>query len=364
MNYKIKNIQDIEDLRFSYQKKQFDEISIDLTNIFKRNVLRWAIKYSLWNIKKNGLIKIIDPKCRLKHDNQNKSYFWSIKKEIFKSLKNDVDCQSISKNEIVLVKKHSKNYINNGISIGIVFSGEKEELQVLNNSLQSIFKNNIENFKIEVVVCGPSSFSEEEITNNFPNLNIRYLIYDNVVTNNRIMIGKKKNFLFKNLKYNISILMHTRILLSDNFLERLRQLKFDLLSPQVFYFFENKKYKYLSYHLLKDSNHFLNPNIPLDSSHFNNNYLYFMKNRYPYIDGGIVIINKNLFKNTLPYNPYVAWGEAEDVEMSKMALSNGHLVDSCLRLEAFSQTRKFGVIPTPFKLFFNFLLRLWVIVAK
>ena len=72
----------------------------------------------------------------------------------------------------------------------------------------------------------------------------------------------------------------------------------------------------------------------------------------------VLIINKNLFENFLPFNDYLAWEEAEDVEMSSMAYARGILVDFHEDLKCFSQTEKYNTkknflqkIPTFLKIF-------------
>ncbi|WP_140178525.1 hypothetical protein, partial [Vibrio parahaemolyticus] len=68
----------------------------------------------------------------------------------------------------VLIEKCKENYCINGVSFGIVFSGNKNEEEQLLNSLFSIqsaiFHSDLLN--VEVVVCGPSNYDFNLIKDN------------------------------------------------------------------------------------------------------------------------------------------------------------------------------------------------------
>ena len=359
MKYVIQSIDDIESIREGYNTFLYDEIVIEKSKIKKQGVFRWALKYAFWNLKVEGKLRIIDVDYKSLNQKKKKNDFWRTKQEVFKVFKEDVKSLSLKNNEIIVEKLNDDKYINNGVSVGIVFSGSKDEEPMLFKCLDNIFMSFKENQDIstEVVICGPSDYDRSLLTRNYLSSNCRYIIYDHVIENGRVMIGKKKNYLYQQCTFNIVSILHTRILIEKSFTKNLFDQKFDFLSPKVLAREDDKIYDYISYHLIGSYN--INAtNIPiLTVQHFDDKYLFHMANRYPYVDGGIMIFNKKAL-NILPFNPYVAWDEAEDVECSSRLHSAGFLIDYSTQLVCTSQTKKFILKPSIKKRIHKLLIKL------
>lgn len=357
MNYLIDSIEGIEKIKDHYTKSLFDEIVIEKSKIKNQGVFRWALKYAFWNLKVSGTLKIIDSSYKNLSKKKKKIDFWQTKREVFKTLKDDVKSISLDNEEIILQKNSDLKYINSGVSLGIVFSGSKDEEHMLFRCLDNILVSVLNSYNIdyEVLVCGPSDYQIDSLLEKYSTLKLRYVIYDNPMENGRFMIGKKKNHLYEQAKFNIVSILHTRILLNDLFLKTIISKKFDLLSPRVLAKEGDKMFDYISYHLISSYDLTASADTVLIAQHFHDKYLYFMKGRYPYIDGGICIFNKNSL-NILPYNQHIAWGEAEDVESANRAYCNGYLLDYDPHLQCLSYTKKFILKPSLRKRIFIFLL--------
>jgi hypothetical protein len=68
-------------------------------------------------------------------------------------------------------------------------------------------------------------------------------------------------------------------------------------------------------------------------------YLHWYRRRVPYVDGGLNIFNKNIIKDP-PYNNFISWGEAEDVDVCNRLYQSGILIDYLPEIKCFSATCK------------------------
>lgn len=323
----ISCIDDIYTIRYTYG--YFDLIRVDSKNLKTLGVLRYALKYALWALKIDGVLVVQDEPLREYGFSNKRIDFWQIRHELFKSLKDEIEVLKLNDSEgYIEVIKLKENYINNGFSFGIVFSGNHIEIEQLSQTIRSILDNkNIDDYPYEILICGPSEFESVSYLRQFDSLKIRYLPYDLDLKHKRFMITNKKNFLFQNSQYNIVSISHTRIMYERSFILYSFNRKFDIFTPKVNILRNGKKYKYLdfgligSYSLDRQNSAKTLTSIVLDDA-----VLYYMRKRVPYIDGGITVFNKNIIHEP-PYNEFIAWGEAEDVEMCNRAYNNGYLLD-------------------------------------
>lgn len=354
MNFEIQSIKNVYEIQYVYDK--YNYITINTKKLKYTGTLRYAFKYAIWALKVGGEIEIIDEPFRDFGFSTKRIDFWQIKHSFFKSMKDNIEILDLDdKKGYIRVKKIKESYINNGFSFGIVFSGSENEKEQLTKSIQSILSNiDLNKFDYEVIICGPSSFDSESYLNFFKSFNVKYLSFDFDLNVKRFMITQKKNYIYNNCKYNIISINHTRILYATDFMVRTFDKKFDVFTPKIMTLQDNKYYRYLdiglisSYDLYRISKKFTISNILM-----NDNFYKYTKNRVPYIDGGLTIFNKNIIKNT-PYNIYIAWGEAEDVEMCSRLNNEDYLIDlfDCYENKFLSQTNKLN-----FKLNFKFFIK-------
>lgn len=136
-------VSDYEDL---YSLKEisgyYDEITIKLNKLKFQGLIRHAVKYANNALVTGGIMIIESSPFESYVLTRNKIDFWQVKYEVFGSLKDTIEILEVSNAEGRLrlqKKKHLYNY--DGISFGIVFSGNKQEEQQLFKSIDTILKN-------------------------------------------------------------------------------------------------------------------------------------------------------------------------------------------------------------------------------
>lgn len=343
---KIKNIYRIEDIYdIQYRYNKYEKIVINIKKLKYTGTLRYAFKYALWALKVEGELLIKDDEVFSKDFSIKRINFSQIKNEFFNTLKNDIKLVELNdKNGIIKVEKVKENYINNGFSFGIIFSGSQEEVNQLTRSIRSILDNkDIDEYSYEIIICGPSSFYYRDYLKQFSNYKIKYLEFNFEENAKRIMISEKKSYLYENCIYNIVSINHTRILYSNEFVIKSFSRKFDIFTPQVVVYQNLKEYRYLDFGLLASYDlSKMNTKKILTGKMLTSNIFYFMKHRVPYIDGGLTTFNKNIITYS-PYNKNIAWGEAEDIIMSSILYNYGYLLDYFSDIHCVSITIKVNI---------------------
>jgi hypothetical protein len=327
MIFEIQTINNIYEIQYVFNT--YNEVAINTKKLKYTGTLRYVFKYALWALKVGGEIKVIDEPFHDFGFSTKRIDFWQIRHEFFKSLKDDIEILELDdKKGLIRVKKIKESYINNGFSFGIVFSGSEGEKEQLAKSVQSILGNtDLNKYDYEVIICGPSKFDSESYLKKFSSFNVRYLPFEFEQNAKRLMITQKKNYLYENCKYNIVSINHTRILYAQDFMIKIFDKKFDVFTPKVIVDQDGKWYKYLDFGLIGSYDlSKLNPSAAMTSVILNEDVLYYMRKRVPYIDGGITVFNKDIIVNA-PYNPHLAWGEAEDIDFCASLYNDGLLMD-------------------------------------
>ncbi len=356
--FTVRSLTDIEDLKYS--TATFEKIIIETEKIRAQSIFRYIFKYALYRVKINGTIKVVDEPFKDYAYSNIRLDFWQVKYELFKSIGEFIEVLEIDPiGGIISCKKKVEYNNHNGISFGIVYSGLNAELEQLFNSIDSIVRECSEQQNYEILICGPTNINKAAILEKYDCCKVIYLEFDVKYDNGRLMIGEKKNYIFSQSKYSIVVISHTRIIFSYHFFERLINYSFDFITPLVR---TNTGKKYICYALIDSYDMgkvaFL-PAIP--GSWLPEFFLPLVKRRFPLIDGGINIFNKNVVKSP-PYNNYFAWGEAEDTEVCSRLYFNGILIDINKRLECLSQTNKANTKKSIFKNIFN--IKLFYLIFK
>jgi len=319
----------------------YDEITVLLHNLRFQGLTRHAVKYSNNALRTGGTMIIQSSPFESYVLRRNKIDFWQVKYEVFGSLKDTVEILEVNNVEGRLVlkkKKHLYNY--NGISFGIVFSGNKQEEQQLFKAIESISKNEaLEALAFEIIVCGPREYDAAAITRLFLGLAIKYLPLD-ISTSPRLMICEKKNLLFNAAQYSLVVISHSRILYGSDFVSKLVKYPVEMATPAIYYSKRGVNYKYLD---LAFINSYQDIELGAKKSsiageNIQQDYLHWYRKRVPFIDGGLNIFNKNAITKA-PYNNYLSWGEAEDVDVCNRLYQNGFLIDYLPHIHCYSATK-------------------------
>lgn len=338
--FQVKKISDLYHLKEN--KQQYSQIFLDASFLHSANLFRYGLKYSLWNLPIGGKVKV--------KTNPHKSFgfrkdyvdFWQTAVELGNTLKDQVNITHFDKKKgEIEFEKVKEEYDNSGVTLGIVFSGRDEELEVIGIALKSLLnQNKLNEIPNEIVLCGPENYDLSKISELGVDISKITFLPCDFPTSPRLMITIKKNEIIKQAKYNVVSISHGRISFPSNYLEELYKRKFDLITPKVVAKKGDKEFPFLdlgligSYDIYKPAT-----NRSISGPFVNKDYLAQFKHRVPYIEGSITVFNKN----TCPilYNENVAWGEAEDVEISARAYYDGALLDYFDDLKCQTNTMKY-----------------------
>lgn len=337
------NINTIDDLYSSRKDSKFyDLVRLDLRFFKENGLLRHALKYAQFRLNPGGTLEISSsPSTSFGFSNQRLN-FWQIRNECMKSSLREMELLHLDdKQGVIRLSRRITYQQPKTISFGIVFSGELSEEALLFSSLDSI--SNIEELssdQYEVIIVGSQKYDSQRLFQRYPNQNIRYEIMDDVYQYGRFLTCKKKSLIFELAKHEILAVLHTRITFPENFWTLLQQTSFDIAAPRVVFKSSSSIHPYLDYILTGSYDTArVNPRLTLTSKNFGEKYLYFLRDRVSYIDGGITLFDKRRIKVS-PYNPNIAWGEAEDLEMCGRLYYEGYLIDYLYELICESKTNK------------------------
>lgn len=353
----VSNINDIYFLKSN--TGVFDKITIDTRQLKYQGVLRHAIVYALHRLSTGGILEVNDEPFQSYSLSKNRIDFWQVKLETFRVLKDRVDILEVNNQtgSIVLRKRQEKELFPKGFSFGIVFGGPDEAL--LKTAVDSILANPfLQSAPFEIIIAGPSSVDARQLLGLWQNHpQIRYLEAD-IADTPRVMICQKKNKLFEACRFGLVTISHTRITFPVDYAEKLWQGIVEMATPKVVLAENGEKYlDYFLFHNYNDLTRTRTSHI-VGLQNIDGDYLYYMTNRVPGIDGGINIFNKNIVIAG-PYNEYVAWGEAEDAELAANLYQQGILIDYLPGITCFSQTNKinirFKALKKPLRMLYKYL---------
>ncbi|MCK9283729.1 MAG: hypothetical protein M0P39_05550 [Rhodocyclaceae bacterium] len=351
MRATVKSIADIYALRF--QSCTYDAVAVDVRTLKYDGVLQYAIKYAFWALKLGGILTLIDEGSKDDGVSNRRLDFWQVKHELFKGVKSAAEVMRLDNAEgVLVVKKVQDPYRNDGFSFGIIFSGNQQEIPFLTQSVRSILDSAATSpLPFEIIVCGPSSFDFSALTAEFGSAQFRYHAFDFDPANKRVMIAAKKAELYLQCQFNVVAINHTRILYAADFTERVAGRKFDAFIPRVDAFHGGHQIRYLDYSLLESYNMAAVPRYrSISASMIDGDFLYSLKRRVPYMDGGINVFNKATIDFN-PFCPHIAWGEGEDIMTANMLTASGALIDYFDDILCTSSTVKIAVLTSPVALF-------------
>jgi hypothetical protein len=320
--------------------KVYDEVTVRLHQLKHQGLIRHAVKYANNALKVGGTLIIDSTPFESYSLRRNKVDFWQVRHEVFGCLKNTVDVVDVNSKEGRITLRKSKHlYDYDGVSFGIVFSGNKQEEPLLVAAIRSIPVN--QKVPCEILVCGPSGYNFDWIKKEFLSLNFKYLPLD-IATTPRLLICDKKNLLYSSAAYSLVVISHCRIIFSDNFTNELLKYPIEMATPAVYYVEKKKEFKYLDISFInnyQEIQYGASRRGTIAGENIDSDYLHWYRKRVPFIDGGLNIFNKNLIKEP-PYNSFISWGEAEDVDVCNRLFQQGVLIDFLPDIKCYSATNK------------------------
>lgn len=223
---------------------------------------------------------------------------------IKKKNENDIDSLTLKKGMLTLPKEDTIDRW----SFGIVSDGRKNE------RIMRLIEQ-IRRFKIpeyEVIICGPSPFI------NVPS-DVRILDDSSFYHDLRIPISRKKNYIIDEAKYNNLVIMHDRITFASSWYEKM--VKYGNYFDQLCFPILDEETKSMRVNDWMKSSH--------DFTEFEKVLTYKLSynewDRHIYVDGGFMLIKKHLIEN-IKLNPFLNWGELEDVDLSERLYLSGNFI--------------------------------------
>lgn len=319
----------------------YDEIVVEAAHLKGMGILRYVFKFALLALNDGGILRVHDAPAGSFSLSRGKIDFWQVRYELFKIAKSQIEVLDVDSTQgQILVKKVKESKQATGFSFGIVFSGVKSELESLYAAIDSVISNDSSSqYPYEIIICGPTSDYAGEILARYVGEKVRYLAWDKP-SEQRFLVSQKKNHLLNNCAYSVAVISHVRILFPSDFMRMVWGKSFDICTPKVVVVHNNMEYDYLDFGLI--GSYIFDQHVKsksLTSVHMNKRIYDYMKNRVPYIDGGITIYNLNVIKESL-LDDHIAWGEAEDIDMSARAYHSGLLLTYMHDVKCISSTIK------------------------
>ena len=227
--------------------------------------------------------------------------------------------------QILLRKMESALPIDDSISkwsFGIVSNGSKND-RVL-NIINQIISFQIPEF--EILICGPKP------SDNLPK-EVKIIDDSELYFDVRIPISKKKNKIIDEARYNNLVILHDRISFGDDWYQKICDYGnyFDQLCMPI----------------LDEDSQSLRIN---DWMAINSDFTEFEKSKgvilgykdwspFVFVDGGVMVIKKHIISK-IKLNPFLNWGEMEDVDLSQRLYLEGNSVCFYESPVLFTQTHR------------------------
>lgn len=346
----INTINDLHKVR--QLRGEYSHVSVDARAMKQLGLLRHAFKYAMWGLREGGVIEVNDDPCVSLLFSPRRIDFWQVRREFFKSVGRFFEAQQVDdKLGVIRAIKRTRSDTPNGVSFGIVYGGGERDTQLLCDAVSSIaVAAQGQSDRVELLVCGSVDEALREriaqLLTSAPSMAVRYLPYEGPIVAGRIPIADKKNVVFDAANFDAVVISHTRISFAPDFVARLLRGCFDVLAPEVRAIWEGQKHRFLDYILVGSYDlSKRNPAAALGAYSRLADPLLGMKKRVPYVDGGVMIFNRQ----TVPYPPFdsaLAWGEAEDVDACAKLYQQGLLIDQDDSLRCESSVVKFSPVPS------------------
>ena len=207
-------------------------------------------------------------------------------------------------------------------SFGIVSNGSKND-RVL-NIINQIISFQIPEF--EILICGPKP------TENLPDV-VKIIDDNELYFDTRIPISKKKNKIIDEANFNNLVIMHDRISFSNDWYQKICNYGnyYDQLCMPILD--EDTKSSRINDWMIIDN----------DLTEFKKSKGFLLNYKewspFVYVDGGFMVIKKHIIAKT-KFNPFLNWGEMEDVNLSQRLYLDGNSISFYETPVLFTQTHR------------------------
>ncbi|MBL6081088.1 hypothetical protein JMJ56_24070 [Belnapia sp. T18] len=289
-----------------------------------RNLMPHALKYAAWAVRPGGRILVRDDAPDVYDLWPHFVSFKIMRQWTFKLLAPYAAPVRLDVASREIELERTAPPTPPGWGAGVVFSGRAEERPRLLACVESLLRQpelRPENGG-EIVVSGPAA-AADCVTGH---RSIRYHAFE-MPPGARVMIGRKKNDLIRQLRGPRVIVMHTRISLGERCLANVLP-EFEVATPRVMAEGGGKAVDYLSLGV-HDSGltGYAPERVPCNLRRMPaRRWLDLYRLGAPYIDGGVFMVRRDVHA-ACPLHDEVAWDEGEDLEWSHRLLAAGFLLD-------------------------------------
>lgn len=329
-------INSVKDLAALRKAEGLEHVEINMSELAAGGIASYAGKLGVWSLVENGTLTIKCPNVSLSPAIVPGTISFNLLcQTLFPAILPYASLVNIDRDRKNLIFRRTSSRVkSNKWSFGIIFSGSAVEFELLSNCIRSIRNQTIFEKDWEIVVCGPKASQNEVLSK----LDVDYLSFETRSIHHRFDISSKKNYLMSKLKHSKKLICHTRIELKPSCIENL-PLEFELITPSVTIDGSAGKLPYLDLGFIRGTTRNLN-SVKITPCYYDRrNWISYLANAIPYIDGGLYCINSNWVKeNNLC--EHLAWAEAEDVEWCQRLNANGFICELSLSAKANSQTCK------------------------
>lgn len=326
-----------DDLGAARQRRMVDRVTIYTQRLKHRGLLPYALKYGLWALKPGGVLEIWDEGSNNYSMNAFAMPFEAVRHCVFGCLGSDVAIEAVDLARKHLVFRRQLPLTPSGWSAGVVFSGSDGEIPQLLACLDGLEcqPELSEAMGGEIIVCGP----RRDLSFLSDRPHVRYLEFD-VEASPRLMITAKKNALVLKMRNPRVVVLHTRIVLDPGCLAAIPE-EFEIASLDIEIASGAGRESYLSFGTTDvQSFGWMPRRMPASMRQIGKTrYLDLLRHGQPYIDGGAFIVRRDVFLRC-QLDEHLSWGEAEDMEWCRRAVSHGFLVDFIAGATALSTTNK------------------------
>lgn len=335
--------------------QQVERISLKLINKYKRiskyhNKFKYIFLYDFsitnylnWKLLLDEILRFFHKNGKLVIHIMNGKYssIWGIKS----FLSDKVNFKLNFVNQINLTSDKCKVefnlgrkiYLSRDWTVGIPSNGNRNsQIYNLIKSIEKARKYYISKYKknmnVQIIIIGP----EHKIFNKF---NVEF--YDPNPKTNLSFLGKKKNLIVKKSKYENILLIHDRYTLNYNFFASFEKWGFD--------------FDFCTINQYDTKGRIYDPLLYMDEIDKKNMQMYRIYRSFEdfnnlYINGGLIIGKKNIFKK-INFNPCLLQNEAEDIELAIRLLYRGIVarLNSYTCAVTTTLTKGSNLTPVPYK---------------
>lgn len=336
----------IADLETAKYASDLSEVVVHTDGFKYRGLLPHALKYGFWALRPGGTLTILDGGPEHSFLATGSVSFHTVRQLTFALLGPGSSIKSIDYEACTIQLERTAPRLGETWGAGVIFSGQASETPELITCLDALSKQSVLAGRKAVYVCMPQE-GDKGFLEDFPDTNIVAFEY---AGGKPFPIARKKNTLVEEMAGDKIAILHARIKLDPDALTKAPP-EFDFAAPNVQLDVEGRRVPYLAYSTIDPIVPYSVPrSMPRNTRNLGSkSYLTALARRRPFIDGGAILASRQAYLDC-PQNPYLGWGDAEDIEWCRRAELNGYLVDFHPAVTCLSSTNKVSDthnLPTP-----------------